>query len=70
MQAAPQSNGFWLDLASNAKSYPGRFAAFKQREALAQKMTPAELSKLAQQYLPADGSLTIQVLPAPLEPQQ
>lgn len=70
MQAAPQSNGFWLDLASNAQSYPGRFAAFKQRQALAQKMTPAELSKLAQQYLPADGSLTIQVLPAPLEPQQ
>lgn len=70
MQAAPQSNGFWLDLASNAQSYPGRFAAFKQRQVLAQKMTPAELSKLAQQYLPADGSLTIQVLPAPLEPQQ
>lgn len=70
MQAAPQSNGFWLDLASNAQSYPGRFATFKQRQALAQKMTPAELSKLAQQYLPADGSLTIQVLPAPLEPQQ
>ncbi|MDR9766462.1 insulinase family protein [Shewanella baltica] len=70
MQAAPQSNGFWLDLASNAQSYPGRFATFKQRQALAQKMTPAELSKLAQQYLPADGSLTIQVLPAPLESQQ
>ncbi|MFP8844294.1 M16 family metallopeptidase [Shewanella baltica] len=70
MQAAPQSNGFWLDLASNAQSYPGRFAAFKQRQALAQKMTPAELSKLAQQYLPAEGSLTIQVLPAPLTPQQ
>ncbi|WP_107950113.1 M16 family metallopeptidase [Shewanella baltica] len=68
MQAAPQSNGFWLDLASNSQSYPGRFATFKQRQALAQKMTPAELSKLAQQYLPADGSLTIQVLPAPLEP--
>lgn len=70
MQAAPQSNGFWLDLASKAQSYPGRFAAFKQRQALAQKMTPAELSKLAQQYLPAEGSLTIQVLPAPLTPQQ
>ncbi|MCL1136083.1 M16 family metallopeptidase [Shewanella hafniensis] len=70
MQAAPQSNGFWLDLASNAQSHPGRFAAFKQRQALAQKMTPAELSKLAQQYLPAEGSLTIQVLPAPLTPQQ
>ncbi|MCT7947533.1 M16 family metallopeptidase [Shewanella septentrionalis] len=70
MQAAPQSNGFWLDLASNAQSYPGRFAAFKQRQALAQKMTPAELSKLAQQYLPAEGSLTIQVLPAPLTSQQ
>nr|WP_320127199.1 insulinase family protein [uncultured Shewanella sp.] len=70
MQAAPQSNGFWLDLASNAQSHPGRFAAFKQRQALAQQMTPAELSKLAQQYLPAEGSLTIQVLPAPLTPQQ
>ncbi|MGI2215539.1 M16 family metallopeptidase [Shewanella baltica] len=70
MQAAPQSNGFWLDLASNAQSYPGRFAAFKQRQALAQQMTVAELNKLAQQYLPADGSLTIQVLPAPLTPQQ
>ncbi|MGI2207694.1 M16 family metallopeptidase [Shewanella baltica] len=69
MQAAPQSNGFWLDLASNSQSYPGRFATFKQRQALAQKMTPAELSKLAHQYLPADGSLTIQVLPAPLESQ-
>ncbi|MCA1897482.1 MAG: insulinase family protein, partial [Shewanella putrefaciens] len=70
MQAAPQTNGFWLDLTSTAQSHPGRFAAFKQRQALAQQMTVAELNKLAQQYLQDDSSLMIQVLPAPPEPQQ
>ena len=70
MQAAPQTNGFWLDLTSTAQSHPGRFTAFKQRQALAQQITVAELNKLAQQYLQDDSSLMIQVLPAPPEPQQ
>lgn len=70
MQAAPQTNGFWLDLTSTAQSHPGRFTAFKQRQALAQQMTVAELNKLAQQYLQDDSNLMIQVLPASAEPQQ
>lgn len=61
---APQSNNFWLDLASTAQSQPERFAAFNQRLALVQHITPAELSQLAQKYLKDDKSLIIQTLPA------
>jgi len=66
MQMAPQSNNFWLDLASIAQSQPERFATFNQRLALVQQITPAELSQLAQKYLKDDTRLTIETLPAPV----
>lgn len=69
MQMAPQSNNFWLDLASTAQSQPERFAGFNQRLALVQQITPAELSQLAQKYLKDDKRLTIETLPAPITAQ-
>jgi zinc protease len=69
MHAAPQTNGFWLDLASTAQSYPGRFADFQQRLALAQQITPTELSQLASQYLRDESRLQIQVV-SPLTQDQ
>ena len=69
MQMAPQSNNFWLDLASTAQSQPDRFAGFNQRLVLVQQITPAQLSQLAQKYLKDDKRLTIETLPAPATAQ-
>jgi zinc protease len=46
-----RENGFWLGALSRAQSEPDRLDRIRQRKALLQAVTPADLQKLAQKYL-------------------
>jgi zinc protease len=46
-----RENAFWLGALSRAQSEPDRLDRIRQRKALLQAVTPADLQKLAQKYL-------------------
>jgi zinc protease len=46
-----RDNGYWLSALSTAQSEPKRLDRIRQRKAIYESITPAELQKLAQQYL-------------------
>ena len=48
---AMRENGFWMAALSRAQSEPDRLDRIRQRKALLQAVTPADLQKLAQKYL-------------------
>ena len=48
---ALNDNGFWLGALSQAQSEPERLERIRDRKALLQSITPADLQKLAQKYL-------------------
>jgi zinc protease len=49
-----RENGFWLGALAKAQSEPQRLDRIRKRKALVQAITPAELQKLAQEYLRPD----------------
>ena len=51
---ALRDNGFWLGALAKAQSEPDRLERIRKRKALVQAITPAELQKLAQEYLRPD----------------
>jgi zinc protease len=46
-----RDNGFWLGAIARAQSEPQRLQRVKERKLLVQAITPAEIQRLAQQYL-------------------
>ena len=51
IQHQDRDNGFWLGALSKAQSEPGRLDRIRQRKAILQSITAADLQKLAQKYL-------------------
>jgi zinc protease len=51
IQHQDRDNGFWLGALSKAQSVPERLDRIRQRKAILQSITAADLQKLAQKYL-------------------
>jgi zinc protease len=59
---ALRDNGFWLAALSKAQSDPAKLDRIRQRKALLQSITPAELQKLARKYLQPDRVQQVRIV--------
>jgi zinc protease len=62
MDKQMRDNGFWLAALSQAQSKPQRLNRIRERKAILQSITAADLQKLAQEYLQPDKRQTATVV--------
>ena len=64
MDRQMRENGFWLGALSKSQSEPDRLDRIRQRKALLQSITAADLQKLAQEYLQPGRLQTARIVSA------
>jgi zinc protease len=57
-----RENGFWLSAIARAQSEPARLDRIRNQKALTQEITPAELQKLAREYLKPEAMQQVRIL--------
>ena len=57
-----RDNGYWLEALSEAQSEPERLDRIRQKKAILQAITPADLQKLAREYLQPDKRQTAKIV--------
>jgi zinc protease len=61
-----RDNGYWIAVLSKAQSEPKKLDRVRERKALLQAITPAELQKLAQKYLQPDRVQQVKIVSSKL----
>jgi zinc protease len=61
-----RENGFWIGALATAQSEPERLERIRRQKALLQKVTPADLQKLAQRYLSPTSSQPVRIVSSKL----
>ena len=61
-----RDNGYWVAILSKAQSDPEKLDRARQRKAILQAITPAELQKLAQKYLQPDRVQQVKIVSSKL----
>jgi zinc protease len=64
IQRARESNDYWLGQLSGAASDPRKLTAIREQITGLQRVTPADLQRVARQYLADDKAWTLSVTPA------
>ena len=57
-----RENGFWLSAIARAQSEPARLDRIRNQKAITQEVTPAELQKLAKEYLKPEAMQQVRIL--------
>ncbi len=60
-----RENTAWVGIAARAQSEPERLDRWRQRKAVAQAITAADLQAAAQKYLTDDGMIEVRIVPKP-----
>ena len=66
MDRQMRENGYWLAALSKSQSEPDRLDRIRQRKAVLQSITAADLQKLAQQYLQPSRVQTVEIVSSKL----
>ncbi len=61
-----RDNGYWIAVLSKAQSDPKKLDRVRERKAILQTITPAELQKLAQKYLQPDQVQQVKIVSSKL----
>jgi zinc protease len=66
MDRQMRENGYWLAALSKSQSEPDRLDRIRQRKAILQSITAADLQKLAQQYLQPSRVQAVEIVSSKL----